>query len=96
MGEGYRLAAAPASSSVQPEFEAFVVAPDHACPVASERPLVRLVARSRTQLQRQEQKGDARCPPRDAHSRSTPSASPTLLSVLVLTALGVIAHAAFI
>jgi len=90
MGEGYRLTAAPASSSVEADFEAFVVAPRPRLSGGLHRP--------------RDETGGTRSERRRQMSTGTPhfqddvnGVPPTLLFlVLVLTALGVIAHAAFI
>ena len=97
MGEGYRLGAGRASSSVQPSFEAFVVsrrprqsaglsdAPDETSGTRSDS--------AATGQIRKETPVFAGTP----HLQVANGVAPTLLFlVLVLTALGVIAHAAFI
>jgi hypothetical protein len=97
MGEGYRLAAGPTSSSVQPDFEAFVGAPRQRVSGGLHR------ARDETGGTRSEQAAERRTERRRQMSTGThlqvdaSGVPPTLLFlVLVLTALGAIAHAAFI
>ena len=100
MGEGYRLRAARASSSVQRRFAAFVV-PPRPRPSAGPAVLTGETAdrRSGTAAQRQLRKEtpamSSEAPYLQVDANDVP---PTLMLflVLVLTALGVIAHAAFI
>jgi len=76
MGEGYRLVAVPASSSVQPDFEAFVVAPRrHPSGGLNGLGVDAGGTRSGPSCRTTEQKGDARCPPGRPISRSMPTAS---------------------
>jgi hypothetical protein len=100
MGEGYRLGAARASSSVQRQFAAFVV-PLRPRPSAGTAAVTGETAhrRSESAADRQARKETPEM------STGTPylqvdgtgvAPTLTLFLVLVLTALGVIAHAAFI
>ena len=98
MGEGYRLAAGLASSSVQPDFEAFVVVPRPRLSGGSGGPRDETGGTSSdsaaTGQIRKETPVFAGTPHLQVNANGV---APTLLFlVLVLTALGVIAHAAFI
>jgi hypothetical protein len=99
MGEGYRLGAGPASSSVQPEFEAFVVAPrprlsgGHRGP-RHETGGTRSDPAATTGTERRRQMSATATPHFQFDAAGVPST--LLFLVLVLTALGVFAHAAFI
>jgi hypothetical protein len=99
MDEGYRLGAARASSSVQHELAAFVVPRrprSSAGSATSPRETAR--RRSKTAAQVTDQKGDAMNAGTPSIQVDAVGVAPTLmlLLVLLLTALGVVAHAAFI
>jgi hypothetical protein len=100
MGEGYRLRAARASSFVQQQFVAFVV-PLRPRPSAGSTAVTGETAdrRSETAADRPARKETPEMSARTPYLQvDANGVAPTLMLflVLVLTALGVIAHAAFI
>jgi len=97
MGEGYRLAAGPALSSVQPDFEAFVVALRPRLSGGLRWPRDETGGTSSESAERQTRKETpmfAGTPHLQVEANGV--AQTLLFLLLVLTALGVIAHAAFI